>query len=103
MAALWLGAETGGAQARAVDGVAATVRDRLAVAAEVRALSSQARASAVVIALAPLAFSTFAVATDPRTGRFLLRTAPGLLCLTAGLVLDGVAAAWMAWLARVPA
>lgn len=46
VAALCLGMETGGAQARAVDGVAATLRDRLAVASEVRALSSQARMSA---------------------------------------------------------
>lgn len=53
VAALCLGAETGGAQARAIDGVAATVRDRLALGAEVRAVSSQARASAWVIGLAP--------------------------------------------------
>src|SRR5207248_2850893 len=34
VAALCLGAETGGAQARAVDGVAATLRERVAVAGE---------------------------------------------------------------------
>src|SRR5205085_6039226 len=67
VAALCLGLDTGGAQARAVDGVAATMRERLGVEAEVRALASQARMSAVVIGLAPLGFGAFAAATDPRT------------------------------------
>ncbi|MEA2702554.1 MAG: tight adherence protein, partial [Actinomycetota bacterium] len=74
VAALCLGIDTGGAQARAVDGVAATMRERLGVEAEVRALSSQARVSALVIGLAPLGFGAFAAATDPRTSQFLLHT-----------------------------
>jgi tight adherence protein B len=101
VAALCLGAETGGAQARAVDGVAATVRERLAVAAELRALSSQARISALVIGLAPVGFGAFAAATDPRTAQFLLHTAGGLVLLLAGLVLDGLGWLWMQRLARV--
>lgn len=103
VAALCLSVETGGGQARAVDGVAATVRDRLAVAAEVRALASQARISAVVIGLAPLAFGAFAMATDPRTGRFLFHTPLGLTLLAAGCVLDGLGWLWMQRLARVQA
>ena len=67
VAALALAAETGGASARAVDGVAETIRGRLAVGAEVRALSAQARLSALVIVLAPLAFSALAVASDGGT------------------------------------
>lgn len=101
VAALCLGAETGGAQARAVDGVAATVRERLAVAAELRALSSQARISALVIGLAPVGFGAFAAATDPRTSEFLLHTPAGLSLLVAGLVLDGLGWLWMQRLARV--
>jgi tight adherence protein B len=101
VAALCLGAETGGAQARAVDGVAATVRERLAVAAELRALSSQARMSALVIGLAPVGFGGFAAATDPRTSQFLLHTPAGLGLLTAGLTLDGLGWLWMQRLARV--
>src|SRR5205823_14752762 len=84
VAALCLGAETGGAQARAVDGVAATLRERLAVAGEVRALTSQTRASMLVIAAAPVAFCVFASTTDPRTSTFLFRTPVGLACLAAG-------------------
>jgi tight adherence protein B len=102
VAALCLGVETGGAQARAVDGVAATLRDRLAVAGEVRALSSQARMSALVIGLAPLAFGTFAIATDPRTGAFLFHTPLGLCLLAVGCALDGAGWLWMQRLIRVP-
>lgn len=101
VSALGLGAETGGAHARAVDGVAATVRNRLAVGREVRALSSQARLSALVIVLAPLGFSALAAATDEGTAEFLLRTPFGLACLAAGLLLDGLAALWMHRLSRL--
>lgn len=101
VAALGLGAETGGAQARAIDGVAATLRQRLAVAAEARALATQARASAAVIALAPLVFCALASVADPRLGEFLLRTPLGLLILVGGLGLDAVGALWMAHLTRV--
>ena len=103
VAALCLGVETGGAQARAVDGVASTLRDRLAVAAEVRALSSQARMSALVIGLAPIAFGAFAIATDPRTGAFLFHTPLGLTLVAAGCGLDAVGWLWMQRLVRVPA
>ena len=95
VAALSLGAETGGASAQAVDGVAATLRTNLGIAAEVRALSSQARLSALVIVLAPVAFSLLAFTTDPTAASFLLRTPLGLGCLAAGLVLDAVGWLWM--------
>ena len=103
VAALCLGAETGGAQARAVDGVAATLRERLAVAGEIRALTSQTRASMFVIAAAPLAFCVFASATDARTSTFLFRSPIGLACLAAGLSLDVVGGFWMRRLCRVTA
>ena len=101
VAALALGAETGGAQARAIDGVAATLRQRLAVAAEARALATQARASAAVIAVAPLVFCALASAADPRLSAFLLRTPLGLVILAVGLALDAVGALWMARLTRL--
>lgn len=94
-AALSLGAETGGASAQAVDGVAATLRTNLGIAGEVRALSSQARLSALVIVLAPIAFAVLAAATDGSTATFLLGTRFGLLCVAAGLGLDGLGWWWM--------
>jgi tight adherence protein B len=100
VAALALGTTTGGTHARAVDGVAATLRDRLALERELAALSSQARLSAIVIALAPIGFAALAIGSDARTADFLLRTPTGLACLAGGLALDGLAALWMARLTR---
>ena len=94
-AALALGAETGGASAQAIDGVAATLRINLAIAGDVRALASQARMSALVIVLAPVAFTMLATGTDDRTAAFLFRTPFGLLCLVLGLGLDALGWLWM--------
>lgn len=100
VAALSVAIETGAAHARAVDGVAATLRERLAVAAEVRAQSAQARLSAVVIGLAPVVFGAFALAADPRVGDLLLRTPLGVAILAAGLGLDAAGWWWMQRLVR---
>ncbi len=100
--ALALAAETGGSPARAVDGVAATLRARRALGEEIRALSSQARASAAVIALAPLVFGVLAGATDDRTSTFF-RTTGGLILLAMGVGLDVLGAWWMARLCRMSA
>ena len=101
VAALCLASEMGGATAQAVDGVAATLRQRLAAGAEARALATQARASAAVMAVAPIAFCAVASATDPRTLSFLFRTVPGLAFVAAGLALDMAGALWMARITRV--
>lgn len=94
-AALACAAATGGAPARAVDGVARTLRQRAAIAHEVRALTSQARASAVVIGLAPAVFGAFSLAVDPRALSFV-RSPAGVLTIAVGLGLDALGAWWMA-------
>ncbi|HMK11920.1 MAG TPA: hypothetical protein VK461_10090, partial [Acidimicrobiales bacterium] len=98
--ALELGLTAGGTHARAVDGVAATLRDNLAISAEVRAQAAQAQASALVIGLAPLGFTALACLADHRTATFLFQTPAGLACLAVGLALDGLGAAWMARITR---
>lgn len=100
VAATTLGHEAGGAQARALDGVASTLRERQAVQREARALASQARASAAVIVLAPLAFAAFSAATDPAVLGFLFGTPIGVACLAVAVVLDAAGAVWMARLTR---
>jgi tight adherence protein B len=100
VAALTLGLETGGAEARGIDGVAATVRDRLALDAEARALSAQARCSAVVLVLAPLGFGVLTAASSHDAAEFLFRSPLGFGCLLGGLALDAAAAGWMALLVR---
>lgn len=103
VAALLLGVEAGGGQARALDGVAEGIRARLAMAAEVHALASQARYSALVIALAPIAFAVLAAGADGGAASFLFTTPLGLVCLVAGLGLDGIGALWMHRIAEVDA
>ena len=103
VAALCLSAETGGAAARAVDAVAATLRQRLAAEGEARALATQARTSAAVMAAAPAAFCAVSAVVDPRSSAFLLRTPLGLALLAAGLGLDAAGAVWMARLTRASA
>lgn len=99
-AALSLGAETGGANARAVDGVASTVRQRLAVIGEAKALAAQPRVSAQVIGLAPIAFGAFSAATDPELARLLFTTPLGWALLGTGLALDLAGMKWMMRMAR---
>ncbi|MDZ7679433.1 MAG: type II secretion system F family protein [Acidimicrobiales bacterium] len=95
VAALLVGTETGAAPGRAVDGVAATLRDRAALDREATANASQAKASVAVLVLAPLGFGVFAVATDPRVGDFLFRSWVGWVCLGLGLGLDALGWVWM--------
>ena len=99
-AALALGAELGGTAARSLDGVADTLRDRNAVRNEVRALSTQARASAAVIALAPVAFSAVVALADPSSVVFLVTSPFGLTCLVLGVALDALGGWWMRRIVR---
>ena len=98
--ALTLVVDAGGRSARAVDGIAATLRDRQQLASELGAQAAQAKYSAVVLAAAPLVFTLVSVSTDGRSAEFLLRTRLGIVCLLIGLALDGVAAVWMAAITR---
>jgi tight adherence protein B len=91
---LALAATAGGPQAKAIDGAAATLRDRRSIAGEVRAQSAQARLSALVIGLLPVAFLLWAAATDRRTAAFLVADPVGLVCLAAGLLLEATGALW---------
>lgn len=93
--ALEVTAEVGGASARVLDGVAESLRDRVALEREVTALSSQSRASAVLLVLAPVVFALVAGSIDRRILATLLGTPVGWICLTAGIGLDAVGALWM--------
>jgi tight adherence protein B len=99
-AALLVGSDTGAAPARAVEGVAATLRDRAALDREAAAQATQATASAAVLVVAPVGFGVVAAATDPRVGAFLVSFPFGVGCLAAGASLDLVGAWWMHRLVR---
>ncbi len=93
--ALALSARVGGRTADALEGLATSLRDRLAVAAETRALSAQARYSAWVIGLAPLAYFVGTAVLDPRSAHALVGTSSGRVCAIAGAALELLGAAWM--------
>jgi tight adherence protein B len=99
-AALGLAADAGGEVARSVDRVAATLRERRELRAEVRALATQARASAGVLAVAPLAFAAVVAGVEPRAVAFLVTTPVGVMCLVGGLGMEALGAAWMARILR---
>lgn len=98
--AMTISLSTGGAQGRAIDGVATTLRQRLAVEAEARALGTQARVSALVIVAAPPVFGLAVGVTDGRTVAFLFGSPLGLVVLAVGLALDVAGGVWMASLTR---
>jgi tight adherence protein B len=94
--AMTLALGVGAAPARALDGVAVTLRERLQLRGDRRALATQARASAAVLVVAPLAFMTLFGVTDSAASHFLLTTPAGWLCLGSGVGLDLIGALWMA-------
>lgn len=93
--ALAVAATVGGRSAAALDGLAASLRDRLGATAEARSLSAQARLSAVVVGAAPLVYLLFSVMVDPTTLGVLLGSGFGRVCLLVGLGLEALAALWM--------
>lgn len=89
-----LGHAQGGDLGVALDAVAVTLLDRLEVADEARALTSQARTSAAaLVALPPLGAACFAV-LDPSVAATLFTTPVGWCCLAIGGSLD-LAGAWV--------
>ena len=98
--ALELTADAGGASAPVLDGVAESLRDRVALEREVTALSSQARASAALLVIAPLAFAFLAGSVDRRILATLFGTPIGWACVVLGIILDGLGALWMSRLLR---
>ncbi len=97
---LALGRSSGAAVARPLEQAAGTLRERRELADEIAALTSQTRSSAVVVAVAPLAFAVLVSRTDARMAAVFTGTAVGRVCLVAGLVLDAAGVWWMRRLTR---
>ncbi|NCY16220.1 MAG: hypothetical protein EBX39_05520, partial [Actinobacteria bacterium] len=92
---LQLAAETGGAVAVVLDGVAETLRERLHLDREVAALASQTRASAMVLVIAPVGFAVLMAGVDPRVARLQFGSPLGWVCCAVGITLDVLGALWM--------
>jgi len=98
--ALALCSSVGGRSADALDGLATSLRDRLGVAAEARAVSSQARMSAVVVGGAPVAYIAWSALVDPHALQVLTGSGFGRVCLVLGIGLEAVGASWMRGIVR---
>ena len=85
----------GGSAATALEGLVQSLRNDDAAMGEAKALSSQARISAVVVGAAPLVYLVFATATDPASSRVLVSTTAGQICLAVGLGMEVLAGFWM--------
>ena len=96
-------AALGGRAADAIDGLATSLRHRLDAAAEARALSSQARLSAVVVGAAPIGYLAFSSLVDPRAVGVLVGTGVGRVCLVVGIALEALAALWIRRIVRTEA
>lgn len=92
--ALAIAGRSGGSQRNALIGVQSTLRDRGALAREVKALASQSRTSGVVLATTPAAFAGVVALVDRRVAAFF-STPAGWACLLAGALLDVFGALWM--------
>jgi tight adherence protein B len=94
-AALELHRRTGGDLPVVLDQVATTVRDRVASAREVRALTAQARLSGSILGLLPIGFFAFLWLTSRREMQASLTTAAGAASVTLGLAMEGAAFLWI--------
>ena len=94
-AQLRLGQRLSGLHPEFVTAVSQMVMEQRQLGDEIDAQSSQARASAVVMTVAPLLFFAALVLTDERASRLMLRTSLGAVLLTVGLSLDVAAYVWM--------
>jgi len=98
--ALAIANTVGGPAANALDGLAESLRQRQGAAAEARALSAQARLSAIVVGAAPLAYLAFSALVDSDSLQVLLATGAGRTCLVLGLLLEALAIVWMRRIVR---
>lgn len=94
-AAISIGAQSGGAIARALDQTAGALRQQQQLRAEARALAAQARASAGLLATAPVGFGAVVSMVEPGLLRFLTTNRTGLACLVGGLALEVAGLRWM--------
>ncbi len=78
VAALRIGAATGGSVAGALDSLAETTRRKIALEGRIRALTAQGRLQALVMGLLPFALAGVLFAIDPESMRALFGTGIGL-------------------------
>jgi tight adherence protein B len=94
-AVLNTGVTNGGAMAASLDRAADSLRERAELRREIRALSSQARTSALVLTIAPVVFLVLMSSLDPTIVSAVIGTTIGRVGFVAGVVLDVAGWLWM--------
>jgi tight adherence protein B len=100
-AVLDLHRRTGGELPSVLDGVAATLRERRAVAREVRALTAQARLSGTILGLLPIGFFLFLSVTSRSDIAAAFHSSLGIGAIGLGFAMQGCAFLWIRSLLRV--
>ncbi|HEY0519186.1 MAG TPA: type II secretion system F family protein [Ilumatobacteraceae bacterium] len=93
--ALSASARLGGPVAATLDDAAAVLRERAAARAERVAQASQARLSARVLTVVPLAFAAWTGVVSDRTRDVYFTSAAGAVCALCGLMLNATGWIWM--------
>jgi tight adherence protein B len=93
--ALALASENEAGASRSLEGVSQSLRDRTALAAEIRSHTAQAAASMQALVLLPVGFLSIDALGDQRSIRYLTTERLGQLCLVIGVLLNTVGWAWM--------
>ena len=99
-AAMVIAHTLGGGAAHTFDALASSLRARASARREADVMAAQARASAVVIGVAPFAFALVIAAVDPSMAGAVVRSGAGQLCFAAGLACEGAGLGWIRRLAR---
>lgn len=92
---------TGGDLPSVLDRVAATLRERGAMAGEVRALTAQARLSGAILGALPIGFFIFMALTSKQDISAAFHTSTGIAAVSLGLLMQAVAFLWIRRLLRV--
>lgn len=92
---LAIASSTGASEVRALDASIRTLRQRDALRREVKALSSQAFMSCVMLVATPIVFSILVAIADPRVFAFYTGSVLGAMCVVLGLGLNAAGAWWM--------
>jgi tight adherence protein B len=94
-------AKAGGNLAAALDEVATTIRGRIAIRRELRALSAQGRISGLILASLPIGFALVLATTSRDELAPIYRSGLGMTMVASGLLMEAVAFLWIRRLLRI--
>ena len=99
-AAMVIAHTLGGGAAHTFDALSSSLRARAAAQREAEVMAAQARASALVIGVAPFAFAMVIAAVDPSMAGAVVQSGAGQLCLLGGVACEVAGLCWIRRLSR---